>query len=456
MENSLPAGYAFKSSLNNNPLPAGYAFKSSLPQQEQEVMPQQEQQQPEQPGFGKALLSTALTAPFKMAENAVPKSLDVSGLLPEETRNRIEGVKGFFPEERPKISESIEKSLGTEGYKPSNIFEQALHDTAGNWPLLALTGGLSASAKGAARVGADVAGSLGMRSAEDFGPVAQIGAGVLASKGFNKLAGSLHKSFKNPSKLQKHVSGLYDEEKKLGSSIKVEREPIQKSLMDLEAKVQKKFVNPALFSDAAKNRSLENIRTAGDLINKPNLKASEVFEVKKLLNEVWANNKTTEGKIYQELRGIFKNKLDHVAELPGNSKWGNAWKSADEIYSISKWQSGLGKWMEEISQKGKFGSLVSNPLTQGALSALIGGAVKGPGGLALGAAPGIARVGIKGGESAVRSVKFLNNLSKTNDGRKLLWEIAADSAKNNTNAIASSVNKLNNYAKKWEEENPKD
>ncbi len=210
-----------------------------------------------------------------------------------------------------------------------------------------------------------------------------------------------------------------------------------------------------MFSDAAKNRSLENIKTAGELINKPNLKASDVFEVKKLLNEVWAPGKSTEGKIYQELRGLFKDKLDHVASLPGNGKWGDAWKSADELFSISKWQSGLGKWMEEISQKGKFGTLASNPITQGALSALVGGVLKGgPTGLALGAVPSLAKGAIKGAEATVRSTKFLNALSKTNEGKKLLWEIAADSAKNNANALASSVNKLNNYANKWDKKNP--
>ncbi len=187
MENVLPPGYAFKSSLNNNvdqslnPLPPGYAFKSSLAQ------PIQQQQQPSydgntedtQPGFAKALLSTAATAPFKMAESVVPQQLDLQHLLPEGQRQRLAGAQGLFPEQRPKISQAIEQSLGTEGYKPSGLFEQALHDTAGNWPLLALTGGV-----GAARVGADVASSIGMRAAEDFGPIAQIGAGVLAHKGF--------------------------------------------------------------------------------------------------------------------------------------------------------------------------------------------------------------------------------------------------------------------------------
>lgn len=393
--------------------------------------------------FAKGLGVAAAQAPFKLAQ--FPAQLvEVAGQAFGLPAAR-EGLN--IPQQKPTVqplpgqqekAQAISSALGAATEMPKELeatdpFSRALQYTAGNWPLLAIGGGPLLP-----KVASDIAGSLGITLAEEagLGPLAQIGASVLATKGFNKLAQGIKSSYKNPSKLQQFTSGLYDKEKKLGSSIKVDNRKILKSLDKMRDEVEKKFVNPRTFSDAAKNRSLGNIEAAAKLAGKANLSGSDVFEIKKFLNEVYAPFNSRENKIYQELRHVFKDELNSLSK--SHPQWAEAWRKADELYSIEKWQSGLGRFLNELPSLSNYTKIISSPLTQGSLALLAGGA----------------KVPLKAGEYGVRAGKFLNSLSKTKDGQKLLWEIVTDSAKGSTKSLASSINKLNKKALAYEEENP--
>lgn len=394
-------------------------------------------------GFAKGLGVAAAQAPFKLAQlpaQAAELAGQAFGLQPAAAGLNIPQQKPSMqplPGQQEKAS-AISKALGAATEMPkeleaTNPFSKALQLTAGNWPLLILGGGHLLP-----KLGADIAGSLGISLAEEagLGPIAQIGAGVLGQKGFDKLSRGIKSSYKNPAKLQQFISNLYDQERKLGSSISVNNNKIIKELDNLRHEVEKKFVNPRTFSESSKSRSLSNIDAASKLASKTNMTGSDVFEIKKLLNEVYAPANSRENKIYQQLRHIFKDELNNLSKK--NPQWADAWKKADELYSIEKWQSGLGRWVDEMGNLGMLPKLLSKSLTKSALSMLAGGL----------------KIPVKGAESAARAGKFLNSLSQTTEGKKLLWDIVADSAKESTNSLTNNINKLNKKAIQYEKENP--
>lgn len=388
--------------------------------------------------FATGLGVRAAQAPFNLAE------LAGSGLESISSALGLPKVERKF-EQAP--SEYIESFFDKKNIEPENILTKSLQMTAGNWPLLLLgTGSLPF------KIGADIAGSLGMTASEKLGAgsLGQIGAGILASKGFGNLAGSIKKSLKQPNKIGEFKTNLYNQERELGSKIKVNTDEIRNPLTKLYTDVEKQFVNTATFNDAAKSRVLDNILTADKLIAKPDLNAADVFEIKKLLNQAYAPAKSIENKFYQKLRSIFSNTLENIGE--SNKQWSNAYKTADQLHAIENWQSALGKSLDSISQSGKLGKLATSPLTHGALSLLAGGAI-GP--KAAGIAGGIlaGKVGIKSAESAIRATKFIDQLSKSKDGQKILWDIVIDSAKNNSSDLLKNINKLNKQAIKFDQEN---
>jgi len=421
---------------------------------EYEVVPEYEYRDPYQSRlkeageFGLGLATRAAQAPFKLAELPVQgasyladylksKGIDIPPApqdlgLPQEVQKLWEP---FLNPKAKQISERIEEWAGPKRIKPTNMFSKALQYTAGNWPLLLLgSGGVGA------KLGADIAGSLGMTGAEKlgFGPLAQVGAGVLGSAGFGRIASS----FKQPSKITEYTSRLYDTEKKLGSTINVDPNPIRGSLEKLYGDAEKQFVTQHGFTEAAQSRVLKNIRNAEGLIIKPKVTGSDIFEVKKLLNQTYASKESLENVFYKRLRSIFHKELDKLSK--SNNKWGVAWKKADELYKIEHWQSGLGKILSDQSNKGTINKVLSNPVAQGATTILAGFAGH-PKTALLSAAPLL----VQGSDALVRSYKFLNSLGRTKEGQKVLWEVVAHSAKQSPNKLFSSLNKLNKESLKF-------
>jgi hypothetical protein len=382
----------------------------------------------------------AATAPLRLAE-----SVDqlINYIDPFE---RGQNTVKFGPE-RKYPSERIEEAIGEKYTKPENFFSKALQATAGNWPLLFLGG-----APTIGKVGADIASSLGMTAAESagFGPIAQIGASVLGAKGFNKVASALHKNASNPGKIAEFTSKLYEKEKDLGSVIPVGSRQLSQKLRGLHDSIEKRFTDPTKFSDTDKSRLLGNIRNAAEQLAKPNLNASDIFDIKKGLNEIYIPGKSVEGREFNKLRGIFTDELKDIASK--HKEWGDTWKYADELYSIGKWQTGLSNYLKDMSSAGRLSKIASNPLTAASLGAL---GVFFPGGsLRTGIGAASLFGGIKGLEAGKRSFDFINSLSKTKDGQRLLWDIAADSAKGATTELSKSLHKLDKKATEYEKEYP--
>lgn len=401
--------------------------------------------------FATGLGAAALQSPFKLLElpyhAANYLSEKVGFPLGQEFKPKLPFLQNKEDERLP--SEFIESKFNPEDITPENTFSKALQYTAGNWPLIAFTGGGALLPK----IATDIAGSVGISAAEDlgFGVLGKLGAGILASKGFNKLASSFKGALTKPSNIQNFTSDLYNKEKQLGSTIRADPSRIGVQLENIYKDVENKFTNTGKFTETSKNRLLGNIVNANRLINKNNLTGSDLFEVKKLLNEAYAPAKSLENTIYKRMRSLVKGELDILGSK--NKDWGDTWKAADELYKIEKWQSNFGRWLDEISQSGKLGKLASNPLTQTSL-AILGGFFKSPQATALGVIPFAGKEAVKGAESIKRGYDFLNTLGKTKDGQKLLWEIAIDSAKNSSNSLIQNVSKLNKKADKFEEQEP--
>lgn len=412
--------------------------------------------------FGKQLVSQVAQAPFKIAELPVHANRFIRekiGLqIPEEyplLKQQFKGMEKPTQEEyKEKLpSQKISEFFGTdsESEQPQNVIGKAIYYTAGNWPLLFLGGGTLPF-----KVASDLASSLGMSVAEkaELGPIAQIGASILGRKGFKYAANKLKKDTFNPSKINKFTSNLYEKEKELGSKIPVNGEDIKSKLNNLSSEIKKKFTDPRKFSDSDKSRLLSNIENASNQVSKQDLTASDIFDIKRNLNKIYIPSKSVEGREFNKLRNIFTEELDNLGHA--HKRWGNAWKSADELYSIEKWQSGFTRSIENLADKGKLGKIISNPLTYGTLS-LLGNISKGilaPALLGAGSAGIGLNLGNKAYEIGKRNYDFFQSLSKTKDGQKLLWEIVGDSAKESTIGLAQSLNKLDKKAKEFDKEQP--
>ena len=398
--------------------------------------------------FIKGLAVRAAQAPLKVLE--LPFNL-TSGVIQAIGGPGAQQAGEEYAKAKP--SAQLESLFDPQTITPEHILSRSLQYTAGNWPALFFGG-----VPGAATVAKDVAGSFGLAAAEKFtdSPLLQIGASVLAEKGFNKLNSILKGK---PTRIEDFTSHLYKQEQDLGSKIPIEKEALQKKIDNLYKDVEGKFVNERTFSETAKNRVLSNIENASEKVKNLNFnKASDVFEVKKLLNQVWAPKESIENNIYKKLRGVFVNELDQLSNK--HPQWGNKWKQADELYKIQNWQSGLLNSTNELAENGKLKKIITSG-TAGTALAILGGITAGPKGIVgvPAAAKVLKEVGkgagkltIRGGEEVARAYKFFNSLKKTKEGEKLLWEIVADSANNDIKSLASSLNKLNKKAKDFDKE----
>lgn len=416
--------------------------------------------------FAKELGIEAVKAPLKLAEtlvDVIPKGLGKAGefLNPEEYRERfpseepVDATQYLRNKEGKLPSEQLGKALGSEeGYEPSNIASKSLINSVGNWPLL-FFGPASITSK----IGSDVAGSLGVETAKylDLGPLAQVGVGVLSSNGFNKIAGLLKGSAKNPSKIVEHISKLYNEEKRLGDKIIINKPNLVNNLNNLDKKISGQLIDPKKFSSEAKRDILSNLDIIrSEIKSGGKLTGTELFDIKKNLNSIYSPKDSIQNNFYKDFRNIIKSSLEKdISKTPlptDTKKWIDTWKTADELYKIQNWQTGLGRNLDKLASSGKLGKIVSNPTAQAGLALLAGkslGTI--PAGI-LGGAAALSTT-VKTGESIKRSSDFIKELSKTKDGQKLMWDIVVDSVKDNTNALASNLNKLNKKAEKFEPDN---
>lgn len=404
-----------------------------------------EPQEEQEPGIlkkigqaGLGLANQAVQAPFKLAE------------LPVNAINYLTGAEPRIKHPISKqIQEGAESLFGKKALEAENPITKTLQYTAGNWPALFLGG-----APTAATLGADLAGSAGIVGAEaaGLGPIGAILGGMAGSKAFNKSFGVANKINKTaPEKRAEFISDLYKKEKDLGSKIKIHNvSNVRDKLNDIYADVKKEYVNPGKFDEAARSRVVHNIENAEKSIYKKDLTASDLFKEKQNLNNAYSFKNSTENKYYNRIRNVFKNELSDVSEK--HPEWGKTYTNADELYAISKWQTGLTRNLDELKNSGILGRLVTNDLTYGALS-LISGLARGKtAGLLPVAGKFAIKYGAKGADVAGRESQFIYKLWNMPEGKKLLQDIVADSAKGSAKSLAQHINKLNKYADEYQEE----
>ena len=401
--------------------------------------------------FAGGLLTRAAQGPFKLAEQVediFSNPAAASASLPLHLGAKASQlIKNKY--KIPQASEGIER-LGKKKFgdiEPENFLTKGLQYTAGNWPAL-----FAGGAPTAEKIGADIAGSAALALSENItkNPLVGIGAHILGQKKFNDAANYLKKAPKEIGKIRSYISKLYDTEKELGSKIPVSANKIKESLGKINDEVAREYVNPGKFDEAARNRVITNLQNAEKSLTNPKLTAADLSAEKRALNNAWSPKNSTENDYYNKIKKAFTSDLDNLSQQ--YSKWGNAYKTSDELYQIDKWQSNLGRWVENNSGKGFLSKLVPNATAQSGL-AILGGLAKGtPYAIAGAVAPAVGKAAVAGKDIAQKAGKFLVALGKTNDGRKLLMNIVADSAKENSNALIKNIHKFNKMADKYDQE----
>lgn len=350
----------------------------------------------------------------------------LAGLNPKTPTQIIRDI----PEQ---IESTVEKYAGEGSTKPGNVLSEAAQTTAGNLPLLAVTSGL-----GAARVGADFVGSLFQSGAKDlgYGTMGQIIASALGQKGFGLIGGLFKESLKNPSFINNFKKDLYTKEPELGSKFKLPTKELKSSLEGTKEKLALQFPHEYKFPESASGRAFKVLDIADKKLTGPTISGSDLYKIQKELNEVYLKPTTTEGRYFNDVLGAVMNQLNKAAEK--HPEWGKIWKEADQLHSLQNWQSGLSDALDTLTTGGRLEKILKNKIGKYVLAGLSTGS-------------NILDLGI---EQASRPGLLLNHLRKTKDGQKVLWDIIANSAKRDSNALAKSLYKFDKMADEFDFENP--
>ena len=390
-----------------------------------------------QAGLGAAgLASSAIGGLGQIA--SIPAHL-MGGIdyLTGKQRSEKELANSQAAKELPRnIRKSVAKNLfglSEEDIEPDNPLSQAAQSTASNLPILAATGGV-----GLGRVGADFVGSLFQSGAQSlgWGPIGQIAASALGQKGFGAVAGLFKKSLKNPSFVNNFKQDLYNKEPVLGSKFKLPTEELKSSLEKTKEKLALQFPHEYRFPESASGRAFKVLDIAEKKLNGPSITGSDLYKIQKELNDVYLKPTTTEGRYFNDVLGAVKNQLNKAAEK--HPEWGKIWKEADQLHTLQNWQSGLSDALDNLTTGGRLEKILKNKVGKYVLAGLSTGS-------------NIIDLGI---EQASRPGLLLNHLRKTKDGQKVLWDIIANSAKRDTNALAKSLYKFDKIADEFDFENP--
>lgn len=390
----------------------------------------------------------AAQAPFNLA--SLPMNILDSLGVPrrpsgsEEAEAKLpEKLKGLANPGRPtdilqripqQIEDTVERMFGKGSTKPTNIVSQAAQATVGNLPLLALTGGGLTAPK----VASDLVGSFFQSGAQNLGvgAMGQIVASSLGQAGFGKIAGLFTKSLKNPSVLNDYKANLYTKESELGSKFKVPTDELRTDLISIKDKLSLQFPHKYKFSSEAKANVNDIIDIVDKKLRSPAIKGSDLFQIQKDLNQVYLKPTSVEGKYFNQVRGAVMDSLNKASKK--NDVWGATWKEADKIHSLQNWQSGLSDGLDKIASQGRTEKVLNNKVGKYALALLSSGT-------------NVLDAAIEQGS---RPALLLNHLRGSKDGQKVIWDIVANSAKGNSNALAKSLHTFNKMADQYESDQP--
>ncbi len=371
------------------------------------------------------------------------------GFIPDAIASA--GVKG---------KQAIKDISGVDNLEPENALSKAAQLTASAWPFLLLSGGPVTAGK----IAKDFAGSLGSQVSDN--PFISFLGHVAGQKGFTNFSKWIKDLGKHPEDIVKaktkrgdYISSLYDKRSDLGSELKVSpesKEILTSSLVKIDNMKQSLGKSSGGITKAISDSITDNLNDALAVLKDPNATFQDLTQQKMKFNNLLKTSSGPERDFNKKIRKIFSDYLDNMAKSatsPLGKEWGKAYKAADELHSIEKWGTNLGKWLNK--NKSSVSSIIPNPLAQATLG-LIGGlgsaAFTGsPVGVAAALVPPAGKFIVNSGEKIARESMFLNSLLKNNEGRKLMAEIVVDSAKDNANSLAKSLYKFNKKAEKFDE-----
>jgi hypothetical protein len=369
-----------------------------------------------------------------------------------EEAQRAKNPNYKLPSER--ITSGIESITGKGSTEPGNFATSTIQKTASGLPLAALTGGLTGP-----KLAADLAGSLGMTIAEKFtdNPIALAMTDFLASRGFSKAANWINKSVKpgtalhgatkgQASHVSKNIDELYDQERKIGSKSKAATKPLRDAIENYEYKGEYKVNQVPQFTSAQTTDTTKNMKKLLSKLDTPEKDLSSLYKVKKMANEFLDNQDLTgtQRKFYKGLSATIKKELEGIGQH--HPEWAKSWQTADQLFELQHWKSGLGDWVRDAMPSNKWGKLVTNPIAQ-AGAVILSGLTSGKAAAGLAAIPAGLELGSK---AIVKPAKFLKYLSSTPKGRDILMDIMTESAKDSTRGITKAMRSFNKAADEYE------
>lgn len=340
-----------------------------------------------------------------------------------------------------KLSEGIEsigrEQLGLgESLDSPEYVNRIAQLTAGNLPILFLTGGA-----GLTKVAADLAGSAGIVAAEEMGlgPMGQILGSALGQAGFNKLANIAKQKPKVRVQL---VQDLYKKEPKYGNKIKLNTqkilEPFEKAYEETVSK------DPHLYSKMLKDHTFKSLN---ELENSKNLTASDLFSQKAQFNKIYKAIKDPsdiERSTMNRFNKIYNTTLEGIGK--DNPTWWSYASSANNLTKLDAWQNNLlntVKSSKELTKKVK-DYVYPLGILGGSATAALGLPTVGK------AAAVIGGVGVAG-KYGFNKTLMLYNMMRTPEGRKVLTDVMVAGAKSSQPLLSKALNNLERYSKKFPE-----
>lgn len=248
------------------------------------------------------------------------------------------------------------------------------------------------------------------------------------------------------------VRDMFEQTYEKLTKVKPGQSPIS-SLSSLEDAVKKTELGKN-FPYKEQKELLHNINLWKDKLSNPNLNARDLREVKMGINNTYIPGDT---KFAQATKGALDSVKDRLTGLEKqHPEWGKYYNNAEEIFKLRNWD----KSIVENFLSGEYGNQAVKSLTglaKSSLGALLGGAAGslaglGKAGIALGA---LAQGSTGAAKRGYANTKFLQELFKTPEGQKIMWDMIGSGAKGVESGIAQSIHKFNNYAKKFEKKNSK-
>lgn len=395
--------------------------------------------------LGKEYITDPISKKLGLNDNFMTRTnKELEADLSNAIKAGSEGVKGFVNNIAEKISPG---STSEEGI---GIGERAFRDVARSAPLIALSTPFTAASL-ASSLAANLGGSAVGEYLKDEGfglggqLVGNIGTSILLNKGFGVLGKAIQKVPKDTT-MTNFAKDLYTKAEELGNSISSGkgivvktslRKPyeITKKLNDFVEKVETQLVGDN-FTEAQRTALIKNAKTLEkSLIKKAGkgvrVSPNAVVDELRKANNIYIDNKSLNGRLYKEFRGIISDSLEEAGK--NNPEWYKAWKPAQQLWSIKNWQSPLTKALQEAGLGSSFTEIAAKALANPFVTSLrlVGKAAT------AGASYSVDQLG--------KSYKALEFMLNNPQGKALAERLIIASAQNKGGEISKVLEAMNKF-----------